>query len=145
MVSIVVYVLLIRPVRTVMTANIYKPLINKMGIAVMELNEGDTEIFAKYEDIRIPLQMPFGAYFWPPAVLLFLSKSFEQLKIFSKYHLIIILIIPFILLMPVLNNVWNILPVKTFLFLSEFLGLVFIVIGLYNISMFIKNDEVIQL
>jgi len=74
----------------------------------------------------------------------FYPKSFGQLKIFSTYHLIITLFIPLVLLIPVLNKVWTILPAKTFRILSEFLGLVFIVIGLYNINMFLKDDKEIS-
>jgi len=141
MVSLFLYIILIRPARTIVTANIYKPLINKMGVEVMELKNDDTEIIANIKEKRIPLQMPFGAYFWPPAILLFLSKSIKQLKVFSMYHLIITLIIPLILLTPILNNIWTILPVKTFRFLSEFLGLAFIVIGLKNINVYLSKYE----
>jgi hypothetical protein len=111
-----------------------------MGVEVMELKDGDTEILAKKEEKRIPLQMPFGAYFWPPVILLYFTKSFNQIKLFTYYHIFITLIIPLCLLIPVLINFWYFLPVKTFRLLTEFLGLVFVIVGLNNINVFLKKD-----
>ena len=137
--------ILIRPTRSMLTINFYKPLLNKMGVEVTEIKDGVTEILAKNEQKRIPLQIPFGAYFWPAAILLYFTKSFSQIRLFTYYHLTITLIIPFLLLMPILNNIWSVIPVKTFRFLSEFLGLVFLLIGWNSINNIkeirtVKND-----
>ena len=79
------------------------------------------------------------------AILLYFTKSFSQIRLFTYYHLTITLIIPFLLLMPILNNIWSVIPVKTFRFLSEFLGLVFLLIGWNSINNIkeirtVKND-----
>lgn len=106
-ISLIIYIGFIRPIRVTLAENMFKPIFNKANIEVVNTLDLETELSVKIKEKRIPLNMPFGAYFWPPAVLLFLTKSFDKLKIFTKYHLIITLIIPFILLMPVLNNVWS--------------------------------------
>ena len=133
-VSIFLYIGVIRPARVVLMTDFYKPLIKKIRVEVIEQKKEDTEIVVKIEEKRIPLQIPFGAFYWPSVVLLGFTKSFSQIKLFTKYHLFITLIIPFCLLIPVLNVIWYFLPVKTFRLLSEFLGLIFIIVGFHNIN-----------
>ena len=138
-VSIFLYIGVVRPARVVLMTDFYMPLIKKIRVEVIEQKKEHLEIVVKIEEDRIPLQIPFGAFYWPSVVLLGFTKSFSQIKLFTKYHLFITLIIPFCLLIPVLNIIWYFVPVNIFRYLSEFLGLIFVLIGLHNIEKLITK------
>ena len=75
-VSIFLYIGVIRPARVVLMTDFYKPLIKKIRVEVIEQKKEHLEIVVKIEEDRIPLQIPFGAYYLPSVVLLGFTKKF---------------------------------------------------------------------
>ena len=141
------YILFVRPIRIKLNQSFFYPKISKISNnhgAIIDSNLRRINIKLTETSSPKGFGIPFGGYFWLPFALLFPLRNRSAIIGLSLYHLILLIIPPYLLLLLIKGNHWvsTLLDINEMVFLSIFMfSLFFALNSIYKKWIFEKTTK----
>ena len=140
------YILLVRPMRIKLNQSFFYPKISQVSNehgAIIDSNSRRINIKLTETSSPKGFGIPFGGYFWLPFALLFPLRNRSAIIGLSLYHLILLIIPPYLLLLLIKGHHWvsTLLDINEMIFLfvfhrgSDFAINNFLFINIYQINL----------